>query len=180
MFDAVAALVADSDAAVRLQAAFSLGAWPVEKVEPLLLQLAARDDADELLRTAIMSSLRPESALFGQLNTSAPIPKPAAVNLALTPSSSDRAEVIAGYAGVEKLAGDPRRGQQQFQTLCTPCHRFRGEGHEVGPDLGMDSAKPVDWLITAILDPSRAVEARYRAWSDHPQVGRRAGRDRFD
>jgi putative heme-binding domain-containing protein len=25
--------------------------------------------------------------------------------------------------------------------------------------------KPVDWLVTAILDPSQAIEARYRAWT---------------
>lgn len=165
LFTAVAAAAMDSDAAVRLQAAFSLGAWPPEKCEPMLRQLAARDDADALLRTAIMSSLRPESALFTQLKSDAPIPKPAATAVALTPSSSDRAQVIAGYAGVEKLIGDGARGRQHFQTLCATCHRLRGEGHEVGPDLGMVGAKPVDWLLTAILDPNQVVEARYRAWS---------------
>ena len=165
VFTAVAALAMDSDAAVRLQAAFSLGAWPPEKVEPLLRQLAARDDADELLRIAIMSSLEPESPLFVQLKSDAPIPKPAAASVALTPSSADRAQVIAGYAGVEELPGDATRGQHQFQLLCTPCHRLRGEGNEVGPDLGMVGTKPVAWLLTAILDPSQAVEPRYRAWT---------------
>ena len=164
LFTSVAALSMDSDAAVRLQAAFSLGAWPPETIEPVLSQLAAREDADESLRVAIMSSLRPESALFKQLKADAPIPKPATA-VALTPSSTDRAQVIAGYADLEKLAGDPARGRQQFQALCLPCHRLRGEGHEVGPDLGMVSTKPADWLIAAILDPSQAVEARYRAWT---------------
>ncbi len=165
MFPAVTASAMDSDASVRLQAAFSLGGWPPEKIEPVLRQLAAREDADELLRIAIMSSLRSDSALFTQLKTDAPIPKPAAASVALTPSSSDRAQVIAGYAGVEKLIGDAQRGQHQFQTLCIPCHRLRGEGNEVGADLGMVGNKPVDWLVTAILDPSQAIEARYRAWT---------------
>jgi len=165
LFTAIAALAMESDAAVRMQAAFSLGAWPPEKIEPVLRQLAARDDADELLRIAIMSSLRPDSALFAQLKTDAPIPKPATASVALTPSSSDRAQVIAGYAGIEKLSGDAQRGQHQFQTLCVPCHRLRGEGNEVGADLGMVGSKPVDWLIAAILDPNQAVEARYRAWT---------------
>jgi putative heme-binding domain-containing protein len=165
LFTATAALAMDSDAAVRLQAAFSLGAWPPQRIEPVLRPLAARDDADELLRIAIMSSLQPASALFAQLKTDAPIPKPATGSVALTPSSSDRAQVIAGYAGVEKLTGDARRGQHQFQTLCVPCHRLRGEGNEVGADLGMIGNKPADWLITAILDPNQVVEARYRAWS---------------
>ncbi len=164
LFPAAAALATDSDAAVRLQAAFSLGAWPAEKSELLLRALAARDDADELLRTAVMSSLSPESALFAQINSKAPIPKPAAT-VALKTSSSDRAEVIAKYIGVEKLTGDAGRGHKQFQALCIPCHRLRGEGSEVGPDLGMVADKPVEWLLTAILDPNQAVEARYRAWT---------------
>lgn len=164
IFPMVMALASDADAAVRLQAAFSLGAWPPEKSEPLLRELAARDDADELLLIAIMSSLNPESGLFKQLNAKVPIPKPVATNVTRKPSSADRAQVIAGYAEVEKLTGDAARGHQQFQTLCATCHRLRGEGHEVGPDLEMVGAKPVDWLLTTILDPSQAVEARYRAW----------------
>jgi putative heme-binding domain-containing protein len=111
-----------------------------------------------------MSSLNPESGLFKQLNAKVPIPKPVATNVTRKPSSADRAQVIAGYAEVEKLTGDAARGHQQFQTLCATCHRLRGEGHEVGPDLEMVGAKPVDWLLTTILDPSQAVEARYRAW----------------
>lgn len=164
VFAAVSALAADSDAAVRLQTAFSLGAWQPEESEPVLRALASRDDADELLRTAIRSSLRPGSALFRQLDSKAPILKPAAT-VELKPSAADRAQVIANYAGVEKLAGDAARGHKQFQALCIPCHRLRGEGSEVGPDLGMTADKPVDWLLTAILDPSQAVEARYRAWT---------------
>ena len=58
-----------------------------------------------------------------------------------------------------------QRGQRQFQTLCAPCHRLRGDGNEVGPDLGMVGTKPVEWLLAAILDPSQIVEARYRAWT---------------
>ncbi len=164
LFAAVAALVRDGDATVRLQLAFSLGAWPAGRNEPWLGELGAREDADELLRTAIMSSLPPESALFRQLNTRSPVPKPAAAITVLKPSSADRAQVIASYAGVAQLTGDATRGRQQFQTLCATCHRLRGEGHEVGPDLGMVGAKPVDWLLNAILDPSQAIEARYRAW----------------
>jgi len=164
VFPAVAALAADGEPTVRVQAAFSLGAWPSRESEPVLRELAAREDADELLRVAVMSSLRPESALFEQLNQRTPLPKPATV-VSLSPSSTDRAQVLAGFAGVEKLTGDPARGQRQFQSLCATCHRLRGEGHEVGPDLGMVADKPVDWLLTAILDPNQAVEARYRAWN---------------
>lgn len=164
LFRAVAALVNDGDPGVRVQAAFSLGAWPPERSEPVLRELAARPDNDELVRLAILSSVRPDSEMFRRLNEkSAVAPAPSAAP-PLKPSSPDRAQVIADYAGVEKLAGDPGRGKELFQLHCAPCHRLRGEGHEVGPDLGMVGNKPVDWLLTAILDPNQAVEARFRAW----------------
>jgi putative membrane-bound dehydrogenase-like protein len=171
LFAAIAALAVDGDATVRMQAAFSLGEWPADKIDPVLRQLSSREGADELLRLAVMSSLRPDSALFAQLNANAPIPQPAAASIALTPSSFDRAKVIADYTGVEEIKGNSLRGRRHFQTLCMPCHRLRGEGHEVGPDLGMVGAKPTDWMLTAILDPSQAIEPRYRAWTISLQSG---------
>ncbi len=164
IFSTVAALTADGEAPVRLQAAFSLGAWPAANSEPVLRELAAREDADEILRIAVMSSLRPESKLFEQLNQKRSAPQ-RATTVTLTPSSSDRAGVIADFADVEKLPGDANRGRRHFQELCATCHRLNGEGHEVGPDLGMVATKPTDWLLTAILDPNQAIEARYRAWN---------------
>ena len=164
IFPVVAGLVADSDPEVRLQVAFSLGEWPPAQAEPVLRELAARGDLDEWTSIAVQSSLRPESELFRAMDAKVPIPKPA-VLAGTKPTSPDRAAVIATYAGVDRLAGDPERGRTQFRNLCAPCHRLRGEGNEVGPDLGMVSAKDTAWLLNAILDPSQAVEARYRAWS---------------
>ena len=164
MLEAVSAAARDSDASVRLQAAFSLGAWPAMRIEPLLRELAARNDTDETTRIAIMSSLPAESALFAEMKHNAAIPKPASL-VALKPSSADRAQVIDGYAGLEKLTGNAANGRKLFQSLCLSCHRLRGEGNEVGPDLGMVADKPTDWLLTAILDPSQVVEARYRGWN---------------
>jgi len=82
----------------------------------------------------------------------------------LKPSSADRAAVVARYSETERLTGNPTRGHTLFTTLCAPCHRLRGEGDEVGPDLGMVADKPTAWLVNAVLDPNQAVEARYRAW----------------
>jgi putative heme-binding domain-containing protein len=93
-------------------------------------------------------------------------PAPVATTPILKPSSADRAQVIAQYtASTASLKGNPQRGHGHFTTLCAGCHRLRGEGQEVGPDLGMVAGKPHDWMLSAILDPSQAVEARYRAWT---------------
>lgn len=165
VFDAVVKLANDSDPRVRFQAAFSLGAWPFQFTEPVLAKLGTEADNDELLRIAVMSSLPADSELFARLNSTKTSTKPVAAVVSLTPSSPDRAKVIATYAGVGRLRGNPARGHVQYQLLCTPCHRLRDEGNEVGPDLAMVADKPVGWLLTAILDPSQAVEARYRPWT---------------
>jgi putative membrane-bound dehydrogenase-like protein len=157
-----ASLATDSDAAVRLQCAFSLGEFGKD-AEPVLAQIMARDADDEWIRAAVLSSLRPDSSLFKTLNDKTEIP--AAPPVTLKPSTADRAAVIAKYSETAKLNGDPKKGHVQFQNHCATCHQMRGEGKEVGPDLGMVRGKPVDWLINAILDPAAAVEARFGAWS---------------
>jgi putative heme-binding domain-containing protein len=40
------------------------------------------------------------------------------------------------------------------------CHKTRGIGVEVGPDLSTVASKPDEQLIEAIFDPNRAVEQR--------------------
>lgn len=165
-FDAVAGLALDGEASVRLQAAFSLGEWAAELAEPVLRAMAERDAGDEGIQVAIRSSLKPGSALWRELGKeSKPVAKKAAGVPKPVAASPDRAAVVERYLGLETVRGDAARGQVQFRALCAPCHRFRGEGTEVGPDLGMVSDKPADWLVTAILDPGAAVEARYRAWN---------------
>lgn len=163
VFDAAVALASDADPSVRLQVAFSLGQWPREWSEPVLRELADRDRADELILIAIQTSLAPDSPLFRELK-SGQAPVRTAVTPALRPSSADRAGVIARYAGVVGLKGDARKGHLHFTALCAPCHRLHNEGHEVGPDLNMVAGKPIDWMLAAVLDPSQAIEARYRAW----------------
>ena len=107
-----------------------------------------------------MSSLSPESELFASMNASGK-PEMAPLEFKVEPSSDDRADVIARYFGVEKLKGDSARGRAHFQSNCALCHRLKGEGKEVGPDLEMVRGKPTDWLLGAILDPAAAIEARY-------------------
>lgn len=128
-------------------------------------RLAEADGGDELIRVAIQSSLRPESGLFRELQDHCVRSAATATTPVLRPSSADRASVIASYAQVGQLKPEAARGREAFQKLCAGCHRLRGEGQEVGPDLAMVATKPVDWLLTAILDPNQAVEARYWAWT---------------
>jgi putative membrane-bound dehydrogenase-like protein len=149
----------DKDFVVRRQLALSLGAFHDESATAALAKLAEREGDQPQMRLAILSSLQPENPLFAKLNavnvTAVPkieLPKP---------TTPDRAKVVASYASVAGLKGDRARGHQLFTQTCTICHRLRGEGQDVGPDLGQVGEKPVDWLLVAIFDPSAQVEPRY-------------------
>lgn len=149
----------DAAFVVRRQLALSLGAFHDERATAALSQLADREGEQPQMRLAILSSLAPENPLFAKLNiaNATVIPK----IVLPKPSTPDRAKVIAGYANVAELKGVPSHGHELYVQQCSICHRVKGEGHEVGPDLDQVGDKPVDWLLTAIFDPSAAVEARY-------------------
>lgn len=76
-------------------------------------------------------------------------------------ASVSRAEVLQQYADLAKFTGDAARGLALFQKNCVSCHRLRGEGSAVGPDLGSVADKSSAALLVAILDPNQAVEWRY-------------------
>jgi putative membrane-bound dehydrogenase-like protein len=74
---------------------------------------------------------------------------------------SDRQKVIDAYQGVLALKGQAARGQALFTKSCAICHKLAGAGNEVGPDLSSLADKSSPTLLIAVLDPNRAVEARY-------------------
>jgi putative membrane-bound dehydrogenase-like protein len=162
LLPAVLACADDPDFAVRRQLALTLGAFSDERATAALAKLAERDGADPAMRIAIQTSLSPESPLFAKLSQAAPAAPVPKIELP-KPSTPDRAKVLANYAVVGTLIGDAARGHTLFQAQCAICHRLKNEGKEVGPDLGMANDKPLDWLLTAILDPNAAVEERYRS-----------------
>ncbi|MEQ1861468.1 MAG: PVC-type heme-binding CxxCH protein [Chthoniobacteraceae bacterium] len=160
--DAMLACADDVDFTVRHQLALTLGNFRDERATTALAKLAGRDGDQPQMRIAIMSSLTPDSGLFAKLNkAAAPTAAPAVV--LPKPSTPDRAKVIASYASVANLKGDAARGRELFKQQCFICHRLKGEGLEVGPDLAMTADKPIDWLLTAIFDPNAAIEDRYKA-----------------
>ncbi len=73
----------------------------------------------------------------------------------------DRQKVIESYHSVLTTKGDPGHGKQVFVKNCATCHRLRDVGQQVGPDIASVGDKSPPSLLTAILDPNQAVEARY-------------------
>jgi putative membrane-bound dehydrogenase-like protein len=86
--------------------------------------------------------------------------------------SSDRAAVITAYMDATRKKGDPQKGHQVFQMICITCHKIRGEGVEVGPDITDVRIKPPEALLTDILDPNRICEPRFMAYQVDTKDGR--------
>ena len=60
-----------------------------------------------------------------------------------------------------RMKGDRDKGRDVFAKVCAVCHRLDGVGKVVGPNLaGLNNRAPATYL-TAILDPNRAVEAKW-------------------
>jgi putative heme-binding domain-containing protein len=73
----------------------------------------------------------------------------------------DRQKVLDKFRETLTLTGDAKRGGELFVKHCAACHKLGSVGQAVGPDLASLGDKSPEGLLTAILDPNRAVEARY-------------------
>ncbi len=78
-----------------------------------------------------------------------------------TKTSEDRSAVFSEYEAALQLTGDVGRGGQLFLKHCASCHKLGDVGFEVGPNLASITDKRAIALLTAIIDPNAAVEARY-------------------
>ena len=78
---------------------------------------------------------------------------------------ADRAAVVARFRSAANLAGDRAAGKPIFEERCSKCHQIGELGFVVGPDLAAAASGSFETLITAILDPNRAVEGRYTSYT---------------
>jgi uncharacterized protein len=76
----------------------------------------------------------------------------------------DREKVLQELLPITKETGDPTAGKVVFKNVCAKCHVHTGEGTRIGPDLTGMAVHPKDHLLTDIIDPSRSVEANFRAY----------------
>ncbi|MBX6313401.1 MAG: HEAT repeat domain-containing protein [Isosphaeraceae bacterium] len=66
-----------------------------------------------------------------------------------------------------KRLGDPARGEAIFRRAdlnCLKCHAIAGAGGQVGPGLeSIGASAPIDYLITSLLDPNKAIKEGYHS-----------------
>jgi putative heme-binding domain-containing protein len=74
---------------------------------------------------------------------------------------STRKEIMSQYASVHKMLGDREKGRALFGKHCATCHKLQGVGHDVAPNLAALTDRSSMALLTAVLDPNRAVEDKY-------------------
>ena len=79
-------------------------------------------------------------------------------------AGGDRKKVVKKYAtAIRDAAGSPEKGREIFKTACLICHRFKGEGGDVGPDISDVRIKTAEMLLSDILDPNNAIDPRWEA-----------------
>jgi len=80
-------------------------------------------------------------------------------------TTSDRQQVLTTYRAALKLTGNAKRGEVLFAKQCANCHRNGKLGSEVGPNLASLTTKTPESLLSAIIDPSAAVESKYLSYN---------------
>ncbi|HUG90704.1 MAG TPA: neutral/alkaline non-lysosomal ceramidase N-terminal domain-containing protein [Planctomycetaceae bacterium] len=96
----------------------------------------------------------------------------AAALLAVAGRDADRARVVDDYRHAASAAGDATHGKALFAKHCATCHRLDGAGHAVGPELAALTDRSPEALLVAVLDPNRAIDARYAAYVAVTSEGR--------
>lgn len=88
----------------------------------------------------------------------------------LAPSSAAPPPLPPALAG-----GDPKRGEAVFfsdEAKCSACHKFRGKGGEVGPDLSNLPHREVASIVRDIQDPSAVLNPDYVPYTVAMKDGR--------
>ncbi|MCH5377173.1 MAG: c-type cytochrome, partial [Planctomycetes bacterium] len=122
--------------------------------------LLAAVEAGTLGRVSLDASRRDKL-----LSSSDPAIRSAAERVFGFASRSNRAEVVQAMLPSAEKKGSADNGRAVFQKHCSACHRLEDTGFAVGPDLRALTNRDPLWLLTAMLDPNKDVDARYLSWT---------------
>jgi len=115
-------------------------------VDPARIRLVA-DQADESLRARV-------------------------VRLFPTRRSIGRESVVASYQTALELAGNVGNGKSVFAAACASCHRRKGVGKPIGPDLNDTARRSPESLLIEILDPNRQLKPPFQNYVLRTSDGR--------
>ncbi|MEO2048449.1 MAG: PVC-type heme-binding CxxCH protein [Pirellulales bacterium] len=86
--------------------------------------------------------------------------------------NSDRQTVVDHYRDALTLEGNRDKGKRLFQKKCAVCHRLEKVGHDIGPNIASLTDRRPETLLTAILNPSAAVDSKYLTYTVVTDEGR--------
>ena len=73
---------------------------------------------------------------------------------------------------ISDLKSDATAGKVVFEKRCATCHKIGDVGKQIGADLAALKDRSTDALLTAILDPNRAVESKFLSYTAVTTNGR--------
>lgn len=133
--EAITVLLRDEASTLALLEAVATGRVQASELEPSRIQLLLQDRR-EAVRNKAQAVLRSE------------LP-------------AERRAVLERYRAALRLQGDALRGQEVFRKNCAGCHRVRGIGVDVGPDIGDTRTKTPEGLLVDILNPNQAIDGNF-------------------
>lgn len=138
--EAAGMLVTRGGWASSLLSAIEQGKIPTSDIPATAIRVMTRSDAD-----FGMLAKRAEK-VFGRVRD----------------ADRDKLRIIADKRKVA-LAGTPdlARGREVTQIACLVCHKFHGEGTEIGPDLTGVGRSSLDALLANIIDPNQIIGKGY-------------------
>ena len=83
-----------------------------------------------------------------------------------------RGQVLARYQSALARTRDARRGKEVYDEQCAKCHRLKGQGYEVGPDLSAVNNRADETLLSDVMDPSNRITVGYRNYTVITEDGR--------
>ncbi|MCA9049849.1 MAG: HEAT repeat domain-containing protein, partial [Planctomycetaceae bacterium] len=96
------------------------------------------------------------------------------------PATTARSEVVENFrsqiSNLNSEISDPKShasaGKAVFEKRCAACHKIGDVGKQIGADLAALKDRSTDALLTAILDPNKAVEAKFLSYTAVTTDGR--------
>jgi putative membrane-bound dehydrogenase-like protein len=77
------------------------------------------------------------------------------------PEAKEKDKLIAQYVSAVEKSGDLANGKALFEKNCAGCHKFKGAGRDLAPDLTGMGVHGAHDLLIHILDPNRVVEDNF-------------------
>lgn len=79
-----------------------------------------------------------------------------------TKSKIDRETLVATLLSQIDDSGDLQQGEVLYRKHCAQCHQPSGDLPSIGPNLGALTDRSKQAMLTAIVHPNKAVEAKYK------------------